>query len=825
MEPNIIKPNKTAFITSAIIRLLLGIVILVSFFILIPFTLALGETPNGSYEIYIVISIIACFFFIPIVLEILNLFVKYKKEEYTINKDRIMIKKGGIFSDTKIELAIKNITFVDLELPFFEHLLFNTGKISITSSATGMSTSVIMSSLLNYKEKYDLLIKLMQENGFMLKQDKKVFETRPDTIGIILNILRKSKGPIIGFSAGLITYIGYYSILSKINLIQQNNTIIPLLLFIAFIITAFIIVIRYLDLKKRRYQIFADSVVYYKGFLTKHKAFIPVENLSDSVTNQTFMQTLFGVYDIEVSSKGIASEIRFKNLTKGRELEEAIDSIVIGHQKELHSTPQISIKPSIKKIVINKDEKLWTPSNFTTVLKMNLVSNIFSSISSFLPSFIAIFIFMSVGSFEGLDFLMNLLCYGGLFLFGIFTFFVNRVIQILFTKYKVGENSIKEEYKFLTTTNKEFNLQKITAVIIVRSLLDRLLNTCSIRFISIGSSSDITFKHINYDPKTIEDIKLKFGFNDSLNTIETKQSHFSFIKMLQRDAVGLIFILTTMIPIIILLAIGIGYFLEQGMDTPIIIAVLIILLFSLVYPIKAIYNHYYHQRTNLLLYKNHIALKLGLINLSESYARYDNIKDMSATKWPFTNSGSLQINIAGDQMPQVQKNQHNQNTEYVAIGMVNMLKIEFIDAVHQELDNIEKFLDQDEQNIKNEIIHTTKSNFLNTISILAISSLFFFPLIILTIITYIGILKRSYMIGTKRIMEKSGIINITLKSILNKKIDNIHLKEYPINKLFKNGSIIIETAGSLAPEMIISDIDDYKKVYELISNKYNKKEN
>jgi len=86
-------------------------------------------------------------------------------------------------------------------------------------------------------------------------------------------------------------------------------------------------------------------------------------------------------------------------------------------------------------------------------------------------------------------------------------------LQIFYTKYKVADNSINEQYKFLSTKNKEFNIQKITAVIMFRSLLDRIFNTCSIKFISIGSSSDITFEHINRDEQFLEQLALKFGFD------------------------------------------------------------------------------------------------------------------------------------------------------------------------------------------------------------------------------------------------------------------------------------------------------------------------
>jgi len=38
--------------------------------------------------------------------------------------------------------------------------------------------------------------------------------------------------------------------------------------------------------------------------------------------------------------------------------------------------------------------------------------------------------------------------------------------------------------------------------------------------------------------------------------------------------------------------------------------------------------------------------------------------------------------------------------------------------------------------------------------------------------------------------------------------------------LFGNGSITLETAGSLSPELILSNVKDYSHLYELIREKY-----
>jgi len=813
-----IKPNKSAYLGIGILRIftLIGIAGLIILFLLSISYFGIADScpgPECSDATLFAIcpSIIGIFTVAFSIFSSLNLFISYNKEEYIIEEQRIIIKKGGIFFDSSTELNIRNITFLDLELPFIENSIYKTGKITLTSAGTGLLSSLTLLSLSTPETLFQAIEEAMKANGFKLERKTLVMEAQPDTIGILLNILRKTGG----FASFL--FFAYFFI--NIFLISaSSNFIWPMITFIVFVIFYLAaVIIRFLDLKQRRYKVYEDCVHYNKGFLTKHSSFIPVENLSDSNTTQTFMQKIFGVYDIEISSKGIASEIKFKNLTQGEQIEAAIDNIAIEHQKELHSKP-VQTETSTKS-TINLDEKQWQTTEFTSELKMNPVVALLQFFISLIASSFIVIIIIFTSASSGPEVLANILFYG--FFLGIGYIFgtISKILQIFYTKYRVAENSIKEQYKFLSTKNKEFNIQKITAVIMFRTLLDRIFNTCSIKFISIGSSSDITFEHVNRDEQFLEQLTLKFGFDTKDTPQQEIKAHFSVTKMLLKELAGYLilgFVLTIGLLGLLLLS---QYISELDVLSILpYLAIMIGLVFTL-FLIRALYGHFYHKQTRLKLYSDKLVLEQGLINLSRTLARYDNIKDMKATKWPYTQSGTLQINIAGDQIPQNNKRNNQNNTDSTSVrSFSNKLMIDYLDNVHEKLNELEEYFQSNK--VTPVDIAVSKPALGNDLFLLFLLSLLIWPLFLLIPFSLIELLRRKYIVQEHRVMERRGILNISITSILFEKIDNINRTQGPINKLFGNGSITLETAGSLTPELILSNVKDYSHLYELIREKY-----
>lgn len=820
-----IKPNKTSF---WVIQMIKQIIPLVLFFVISIVFFGLTSTDSSQsimFATFIIIGILLCLF-IPFF--IIENYFRYKKESYLIDEKQITLITGAILADSKTSLPIKNITFVDLVLPFVEYNLFHTGSIKITSAGAGIEQSVVtMRHLKNYQEIHSEILKQMKANGFSIKNESLKLKAKPDTIGILLNIIRKTL-------PGIITLLIMLSVIGTGLFAISKSAAIPILLVLVFIfITVLSIIIRYLDLKKREYLVYEDSVNYKKGFLTKHSSFIPVENLSDSTSNQSFLQRIFNVFDIEISSKGIATEIKFKNLTQGPEIESAIDSIISNYQHE-------NIKVESK--IINREEREWQPSSFTSSLKMNKLSTVIQALFTFI---------LGTLFFVGLSGVITILEAGESF-DGLFYFFliwtslaiglIQQFINIFATTFRVTENNIVEDYVFFSKRKKEFNIKKITAFIITRTILDRLLNTCSIKFLSIGSGYDITFKTINYDEAFITELKKKFSFNDTEQPIDTLRSNFTFTKMIFDNIVLFIFYF------ILLVITGVIYVLiyfsltQKNYSVPenllplfLFIAIGLTAFVFVIFLIKALYNSFYHPKTRLNLFKDRLVLKKGLLTESESYTRYENIKNLSAIKWPKVNSGKIIVTAAGDQIIQQNNNnnQQNQNTNanyQSGIAFPNKFILEYCDNPHQILDLIEEFIqgkitsvgyDRGKELAKtsHENIISTKSAYANDLSLMIFFGLFLWVIIPFIPLLVIELNNRKYIIQNNRVISFRGIINITKTSILYSKIDNINIQQIFLNKIFKNSTITLETAGSLRPEMFLYNLKDAESVHKTIQEK------
>ena len=845
-----IKPKRSAYLIMAGLRsvgIFTVLTFFLSFFMLGPIIQGFSETDKASGTGLLLL--VFCLFLIFLVifgLVMLNAVIAYNKESYTLAQDRIIIRRGGIFTNSQTEMVYRNFTFIDLKLPFVEHSLFNTGELSIKSSGSSLTTDIILANLVDHQLILETISARMHENGFNLDKEKMVFDTYPDTTAIVLNIIRKNSS--------------FTTLLFAINIVFSFISIgmaafLPVLIVTAILSLLIIVAatfIRFQDLKKRHYQVYSGLVQYNKGFLTKHDAFIPVENLSDSVTSQSFLQKIFDVFDIEISSKGVATEIIFKNLKNGPDVENAIDSIIATYNKrkteaKVLNTTSTAVSgaqnvanaattgQATHKKELNVDETRWSTTNFQANFKMNmsaaLIKYAIGSIGAIFSLFIIILVFTTIGSSISPSTLIYFVVIGAS---AVFTF-VGQFLRIFFTKYAVLENSIKEEYTFLSTRNKEFNIQKITGMVIIRDLVDRLIGSCSVKFISIGSSQDITFQTISFDQEFLSALKAKLSFVEAESGIKEIKSSFNFKDFILSNVAGYVFLVVLVIFVTAFLAIMQGFSSEfqSAGNWIFLIWVGLVLLMVVGNLLSYLYGSFYHKKTSLVLFKDRLVLKKGLITLSESYARFSNIKNVSATQYPFTKNGTLQVNIAGELIPvqpnqkQNQYQQQQQQTNNAALlNLGNKLIIPFTTNVFETMDITEEFLQHRIDTAKMapaSVLIETKSSMVNSIVPYILLSFILPPLWLGLPFAIYYVYKRRFVVEADRVVSYAGIINITKTSVLFARIDNINIREGMWNKVFKTATILIETMGSIGPTLTIQDIPNHKEVYDLLKKEYSNK--
>lgn len=732
-----------------------------------------------------------------------SLSVRYDKEKYIFRENKIIRKSGGIFSDSQTELLIKNITHVGMRLSYVEYKLFETGNISIESAGSG-GTEVQLRSIDNIEKIYEYIAELMKHNGFKLAKDSIIQQERPSTIGVFLETFKS----FISTSM-LIAYIGMttYSSLPVLNLAGINELIAlsaaGLVMLAIFLNTFF----RFMNLKRRVYNVYTDTITYAEGFLTKNEAFIPIENLTDTTITQNLIDKIFGLYDVRISCQGTGQEILFKNMPNGKELEKNIDRLI----EERHLFEAQSYVSGIKQetdiqLPVHAASRAPAPQGdtiFTAEYRMDGKRTLMPLLAA-LPLFLIVLV--ATPNYVLLGMVPLLIIW--------IAVFAVTMVKLNATRYLVKAKSMEEQYTFLSTKNKEFSNEKITGIIFKESFIDKWFNTCSIHFWSIGSSEKVIFSNIYKTDELRKSIAAKSGMW-SREVLYNINSDFSVIDMLKANLLANILGGLFMASII---AASILY----SPWLAVIPAVAIIL-----YVAGIFYNKIYYLRSKMTFFKDHIYFEKGVFFKDFYYVLYDNIKNISTVKYPFSGSGSVTFDVAGEQVTQSGQTQVVLSNAF-AINYAEDIenKDDLIDMIFYKRPGAEKI-----QNIENNIheysskpVLVAKPDVMNSLVPLVLGSIIAFPLIALLPITIPltiwSVRVTSYIIEPYRVLKKSGILYKRQKSIVFSKIDHINFEEGFLNKMFRNGTVTINTVGSSKSEMTVANTPNFREFYDTLKQHY-----
>ena len=79
---------------------------------------------------------------------------------------------------------------------------------------------------------------------------------------------------------------------------------------------------------------------------------------------------------------------------------------------------------------------------------------------------------------------------------------------------------------------------------------------------------------------------------------------------------------------------------------------------------------------------------------------------------------------------------------------------------------------------------------------------------------------RRYQLDPDRVVLRSGIFFKRITSILYAKIDSLQQNQGALGKAFGNGKVVLMTAGSSAPDLVVANVADYAEVYAIIRKHY-----
>jgi len=708
--------------------------------------------------------------------------VAYRKERYEIHDHRVLCHRGGLFRDETTELELRNVTHLLVKRPWLRHKFFGIGHVLVESA--GISKPIVLFALHQPMTIYDELRERLKKNGFELHQTELLHEESPAMAGIILELL--------GLLSGLAAFFLFFfsMIMSGYEQAEASGWLVPYATFIGLtlLVALAFITIRILDLRRRVYRVYDDVVVYEEGFLTRENAFIPYENIADASTKRTFLDQIFGIFDVNISCQGSSSEIKFRRLRRGEALSDAIDQLVTAASRKPKWKPAPTEVASAKlKPRRSEPDVLHSGIAITGEFKMD-AKRMFLPLLILLPLF-PIWVVAMIGA---------------------------GIWQVC-TTYSLRSGSLRHHFSFLTTNVREFAYDKVTGVTVKRNLWDRLFNTMTLKFWSIGSGQAMEFLHLKCDAFDLASLMRQLGIPPASGQPYQADVKFRFGTWVRAGLkhLPLVLILTAA-------AWGAAYYFEIPM-----IGQLFMLLLVAVAIISLIHGALYYGRQTLSFHEHHVEAMQGIISKRHYHVCYRNIKRRKVTLYPGRAAGSLEIFVAGEEQSNLSNAQQTKDNRVNGLPRQCAFRTGFlIDAleVGKLLDDIlcgrndaaPDAVSADALEVLLEAPRAVK----NAIIRLVLLSVLLFPLLPLLPFslawTAVAIKRWRYKIDLARIVIRRGVFYHTEETTLLDRVDSLKQNQGPVHLLCGNGDVSIMTAGSSKPDLIIQDCPDFRKVYELI---------
>jgi uncharacterized membrane protein YdbT with pleckstrin-like domain len=608
MEPLTLKPNRTVAVTLERI-----ISISISLVFGAGLILAGGSIPEEALFLGWVMIAVGALILLSIPWILWSTKVRYEKTSYRIERTRIVTTSGGPFSDSGTELELRNVTHVKLVLPWIENKLFGTGAVHVESAGTG-GVEAHLIHLDDAERVYTAVQTLMRENGFRLTSTKELMNTRASSTGAVIDVLT---GIATAFFA-LIWVAGVVIIPAIIASAWLLLLMLPVLGGVAFGFYAY-----YRNSVSKTYTITEDAIIYDEGFLTRRKAIIPVENLSNSHINEPLLKRIFGVSDVLVSCQGSSSEIAFRNLPDAKRFDASIGTLIDSERTTDTPEPNTDEHRGEVRAAARKrsERKRRTGTVGTTTYKPSIrPALVGSACIAGLAIVLAIASFVLVaalGSYAAVPLLIASLVLPIIVAIG---FLILQFITVAITTYTIEPNRVKSEVSFLNRVEHAFNDDRMTRITIRRTFFDRLVKTVSIEFWSIGSGDRITFGSVDEASGVIDALEHKYGLHEPDEGRMRSEPHTGTV--LRAYSYGVI---------AGLIVLTIGAVVSVFWAPALIAAPIVVLITGIsVLFARLSYRDAYFAIDERTLYETH-----GWFTRTQSFVNVEDIKGVTTTQYPF----------------------------------------------------------------------------------------------------------------------------------------------------------------------------------------------
>ena len=714
-------------------------------------------------------------------------FAALRKEQYEIHPKHIIARRGGLLSDQVTELDFVNVTHIKQRLPWIRYRFFDVGDVIVQSAGSSMS-QVVFRSVREPDQVYQLLQDKLRDNGYSMRRSQLLHEEQPAPLGALLDVIAMGFGIVLGLVVmfGAIVAEAVESGWDKGMDTSSTGPLIAIGGLAVAAITLASMVLRFLDIKNRTYQVYDDVVVYTEGFLSRSNAVIPFENIADANTAQTLIDQLLGHYDVKISCQGSAAEIKFRRLKRGEELKARVAQLVEAAEaaKRLKEAtkaddggariPGDDRPPSRAAMPLVPPDQAWTAELRPNALRE--VLGVFPLLPLF-PVFIGVAILTWVSASA--------------------------------RKYTVGASSARVKAGIFNVTETDFAYDKITGALVKRSPLDRMMKTVTVELWSIGSNRPLVFSAVDEStveidallrqvgiPRTPPERALPASFNFG---VWARISLPFFVMMGIISSTIIIAAMVAEVPELTLLAI-----------------------FLLILPLPYyVYRQAWTNKQALTLHQDHAELQSGLFWKRHYFAAYRSMKKLTVVRYPWSRQGNLKIFVAGER--QVQNNNQSQGGAAVpySFDVKYLASVQDLGAV---LDGVLRGVREpvDERpNVPLDPLLETRPHVGHAMVPLLFGSLFIFPLIPFVVPwSFIAVKKRRFVLERDRVVYQSGVLFKTEVSVLYDRIDSLQRKQGALGKLFGTGNVTLFTAGSSLPDLVLGAVPNHGAVYEAIRAQY-----
>lgn len=689
--------------------------------------------------------------------------VAWTKERYEVHDHHLVAHSGGLASDRTLTLDLKNVTHVRQHLPWIRYRFFDVGDV-VVQSAGRASAEVVFRSVRDPDGLTATLRGLLQDSGFALTGGTLIHSESPSTVGALAECASIGAGVVIFLSwAGMGVAGTGFAAAGGLGLALAGLGALA-----GFGGLAAWLALHFFDLKQRTYEIYDDVVEYREGFLSRTNAFIPVENLADAGAKQTFLDQILGLYDVKVSCQGSGSEITFRRLAGGKEMQAAIRKLVDGAQarrelavQEARATTTQDSDDAQEGSSRAPAERVPADQAWTAELRMQTTRALMGK--AFLRAF--------------------------------------------GTKYSVGAASVASRYQLIGQQQLEFAYDKVTGVQVRTGPLDGVFGTFTVRIWSIGSAMPLDLAHVRRADVDLPALLRQCGIpgGDARTTLLASPGPGVWL----RSQPGTLIFLS----LLALVALG----LSAAVAGPAIgLMVLPTVLWAASFPVAMVRA----KRQVLTLHEQHMEHRSGIFFRRHIYARYDDMKKLEVRRYWSGTAGHLRVYVAGETAMQTK----NGKTAGITQNSFTAHYLPDVTPLTATLDPLllgqldpSRVLEPSDRPAEG-VEH--RPALANALVLLLGFSLILWPLVLLVPSTVLGVRRRLYRVEADRVVREEGVLSRTHTSVLFDRIDSLDQGQGLVGKVFKNGTITLMTAGSSTPDLVLANCPDFEALYGQVRARY-----